>query len=52
MNTKQSILDNVSEYSAEKLVEYIREGIVTWQELISDTEGDFSHEQRLEVKKL
>lgn len=34
---KQKILDNVSEYSAHQLVEYIRTGVVTFDELIQDT---------------
>ena len=49
---KQKILDNVSEYSARQLVEYIRTGVVTFDELIQDTDGEFSVEKRREVKQL
>lgn len=49
---KQKILDNVSEYSASQLVEYIRKGVVTFEELVQDSEGEFSVEKRKEVKQL
>ncbi len=49
---KQKILDNVTEYSANQLVEYIRTGVVTFDELIQDTDGEFSVEKRREVKQL
>ena len=49
---KQKILDNVTEYSANQLVEYIRTGVVTFDELVQDTDGEFSVEQRREVKQL
>ena len=52
MITKQNILDNVSEYSAKQLVGYIREGLVSMEELIQDTDGEFSYEKRREVKSL
>ena len=42
---KQKILDNVTEYSANQLVEYIRTGVVTFDELIQDTDGEFSVEE-------
>lgn len=49
---KQKILDNVSEYSATQLVEYIRAGVVTFEELVQDTDGEFAVEKRREVKSL
>ncbi len=49
---KQKILDNVTEYSANQLVEYIRTGVVTFNELVQDTDGEFSVEKRREVKQL
>lgn len=49
---KQKILDNVTEYSASQLVEYIRTGVVTFDELVKDTGGEFSVEKRREVKSL
>lgn len=49
---KQKILDNVSKYSATQLVEYIRTGVVTFKELIQNTDGEFSAEKRREVKHL
>lgn len=42
---KQKILDNVTEYSASQLVEYIRTGVVTFDELVQDTDGEFSVEK-------
>lgn len=49
---KQKILDNVSEYSASQLVDYIRAGVVTFNELVQDTDGEFAAEKRREVKSL
>lgn len=49
---KQKILDNVSEYSASQLVEYIRTGVVTFDELVQDTDGEFAVEKRREVKHI
>lgn len=51
MVNKQKILDNVEFYSAEELVDYIQQGIVTLEELISDTDGDFDANKRKEVKQ-
>ena len=51
MINKQNILDNVEFYSAEQLVEYIQQGIVTFDELVSDTDGDFDATKRKEVKQ-
>ena len=52
MNNKQNILDNVAEYSAIQLVEYIKTGVVTFDELVQDTEGEFAVEKRREVKRI
>lgn len=52
MITKQNILDNVNEYSAPQLVTYIREGVVTMEELIQNTDGEFSYDKRREVRNL
>lgn len=52
MVSKQNILDNVAEYSAEHLVEYIQQGVVTFDELIKDTDGEFDAIKRKRVKEL
>ena len=52
MVSKQNILDNVAEYSAEQLVEYILQGVVTFDELIKDTDGEFDAVKRKRVKEL
>lgn len=46
MVSKQNILDNVAEYSAEQLVEYIQQGIVNFDELVKDTDGEFDAVKR------
>lgn len=51
MVNKQRILDNVEFYSAEQLVEYIQQGIVTFEELVSETDGDFDATKRKAVKQ-
>ena len=50
MPRKDDILENVDQYTAEQLVRYITEGIVTFQELCDDTDGEFSASKRKEVK--
>ena len=50
MPRKEDILLNVDEYSADQLVNYIKQGIVTFQELCDDTDGEFSAVKRREVK--
>ena len=40
MIDKQKILDHVEFYSADELVAYIQQGVVTLDELISETDGD------------
>ncbi len=51
MVNKQNILDNVEFYSAEQLVEYIHQGVVTFDELVSETDGDFDASKRKAVKQ-
>lgn len=51
MVNKQNILDNVAEYSAEQIVEYIQQGIVTFDELVKDTDGEFDAVKRKKVKE-
>lgn len=51
MANKQNILDNVEQYSAEQLVEYILQGIVTIDELVKDTDGYFDAKKRIEVEQ-
>lgn len=50
--SKETILDNVSEYNADKLVEYIKAGIVTFDELCNETNGEFTSVVRHEVERL
>lgn len=50
MPRKEDILLNVDEYSVEQLVTYVKEGIVTFQELCYETDGEFSATKRREVK--
>lgn len=52
MVSKQNILDNVAEYSAEQLVEYIQQVIVNFDELVKDTDGEFDAVKRKKVKEL
>lgn len=50
MPKKEAILENVALYNAEELAGYIRQGIVTFEELCEDTDGQFSAAQRKAVK--
>jgi len=52
MPTKQAIIDNIDQYSASELVDYIKSGIVTFDELCEDTDGYFPANVRKEVKRL
>lgn len=52
MPKKQAILDNVEEYSAAELAGYIKDGIVTLQELCNMTEGDFTPKMKMEVEAI
>lgn len=51
MPNKIAILENVDMYSADELVEYIKSGIVTFEELCNDTDGYFSASVRKEVER-
>jgi len=51
MPSKQAIIENVDQYSVNELVGYIKNGIVTFDELCNDTEGNFSADVRKEVKR-
>lgn len=50
MASKQAILDNVAMYTADELVSYINAGIVTFDELCDETDGEFSRPMRREVE--
>ncbi len=50
MAKKQSIIDNVAEYTPAELARYIRDGVVTFEELCDESE--FSASSRKEVKNL
>lgn len=50
MANKQSIIDNVAEYTPAELARYIRDGVVTFEELCEEPE--FSASSRREVKNL
>ncbi len=51
MLSKETILENVDQYSADELVAHIRNGIVTFDELCNDTDGEFSAAVRREVEQ-
>lgn len=50
MPSKQAILDNVDQYSVNELVDYIKAGVVTFDELCKETDGYFSASARREVQ--
>lgn len=54
MPTKDYIFENVATFTAEQLVEFIRNGIVTLQELedSNNTYGDFSSDMRTKVSSM
>ena len=50
MNTKDNILDNLSEYSPRQLAEYVDKGVITWDDM-RDT-GDLTRKnQRIAKRK-
>ena len=51
MPNKLAILENVGMYNADELVSYIKAGIVTFDELCDETEGEFSVSVRKEVER-
>jgi hypothetical protein len=52
MPSKQAIIDNIEQYSASELVDYIKSGIVTFNELCEDTDGYFPANVRREVQRM
>ena len=52
MPTKDYILDNVAGYKAENLYGFIKKGLVTFDELCNDTNGEFSPKVRQELKRM
>lgn len=52
MPSKQAIIDNIEQYSAPELVDYIKSGIVTFDELCEETDGYFPASVRKEVQRL
>ena len=51
MPNKLAILENVGMYNADELVSYIKAGIVTFDELCDETDGEFSVSVRKEVER-
>lgn len=49
---KESILDNVAEYSAQQLVKYIQDGVISLDELINETDGFFDASKRKAVEDI
>lgn len=52
MPTKDYILDNVAGYKAENLYGFINKGLVTFDELCNDTNGEFNPKVRQELKRM
>lgn len=52
MPKKSAILNNVTEYSPEDLASYIQQGFVTLDELVNNTDGEFTAKIQLGVEKL
>ncbi len=52
MPTKDYILDNVAGYKAEDLYGFINKGLVTFDELCNDTNGEFCPKVRQELKRM
>ena len=50
MLSKETILEDVAQFTADQLVEHIKNGVVTFDELCNDTDGQFSPAKRREVK--
>lgn len=49
---KEKILDSVGEYSAQELVSYIIKGIVTFEELVHETDGELAAAKRREIEDI
>lgn len=52
MPNKESIIDNIEQYSAVELVQFIKDGIISFNELCEETEGYFPASVRREVQRL
>ena len=52
MPKKSAILNNVTEYSPEDLASYIQQGFVTLDELVNNTDGEFTAKMQPGVEKL
>lgn len=52
MPKKSAILNNVTEYPPEDLASYIQQGFVTLDELVNNTDGEFTAKMQLGVEKL
>ena len=52
MIDKQAIFDNIEMYTAQELVQFIKDEVITFPELCKETEGYFPPKVRHEVEKL
>lgn len=52
MPTKQAVLDDVQFYSAEDLYQLILEGVVTFDELLNDTEPPLAPKVRMKIQQM
>lgn len=52
MPSKQAIIDNIEQYSAEELFDYIQNEVVSFDELCNETEGFFPANVRREVQRM
>lgn len=52
MPNKRDIIENVEQYSAQQLCDYIKTGVVTFAELCEETEGYLPAPLRKEIEKL
>ncbi len=51
MPSKQAILDNVDQYSADELLVFVNDGLVTFDELCNETDGYFPAPVRKELSR-
>lgn len=52
MPNKDAIIDNIESFTAHQLVGYIRSGLVTYDELVRETEGYWPSAVRIEVERM
>ena len=50
MLNKERLLEDVAQFTVDQLVDHIKNGVVTFDELCNDTDGQFSPSKRREVK--